>query len=157
MSRPHKSLQSPSWVVFNSNECNTLSFAPQGSISLIFEMFLGTRVTTNSLLMSISYNLVRFLIFQYVRLWHSIKWFFVNSIIWVRSLSYFSLIQMKGSLIDFYFSCLYNIVSFQKVTLNSSVNFIIYCIFGEKFKKVFCKMCCPFHGKGQGNQDFVQR
>ena len=26
------------------------------------------------------------------------------------------------------------------VTLNSSVNFIIYCIFGEKFKKLFCKL-----------------
>jgi len=24
------------------------------------------------------------------------------------------------------------------VTLNSSVNFVIYCIFGEKFKRVFC-------------------
>jgi hypothetical protein len=28
------------------------------------------------------------------------------------------------------------------VTLNSSVNFIIYCIFGEKFKRLFCHMFC---------------
>ena len=26
------------------------------------------------------------------------------------------------------------------VTLNSSVNFIIYCIFGEKFKRIFCNI-----------------
>lgn len=28
------------------------------------------------------------------------------------------------------------------VTINSSVNFIIYCIFGQKFRKVFLKMFC---------------
>ena len=28
------------------------------------------------------------------------------------------------------------------VTLNSSVNFIIYCIFGEKFKRLFCQLFC---------------
>lgn len=28
------------------------------------------------------------------------------------------------------------------VTFNSSVNFVIYCIFGEKFKRVFCRMFC---------------
>ena len=28
------------------------------------------------------------------------------------------------------------------VTLNSSVNFIIYCIFGEKFKRLFCHLFC---------------
>ena len=28
------------------------------------------------------------------------------------------------------------------VTLNSSVNFIIYCIFGEKFKRIFLQMFC---------------
>ena len=30
------------------------------------------------------------------------------------------------------------------ITLNSSVNFIIYCIFNDKFKRIFCKLfCCP--------------
>ncbi len=28
------------------------------------------------------------------------------------------------------------------VTFNSSVNFIIYCIFGEKFKRLFCHLFC---------------
>ena len=28
------------------------------------------------------------------------------------------------------------------VTLNSSVNIIIYCIFGEKFKRLFCHLFC---------------
>ena len=28
------------------------------------------------------------------------------------------------------------------VTMNSSVNFIIYCIFGEKFKRLFCHLFC---------------
>jgi len=28
------------------------------------------------------------------------------------------------------------------VTLNSSVNFIIYCIYGEKFKRLFCAIFC---------------
>ena len=28
------------------------------------------------------------------------------------------------------------------VTLNSSVNFIIYCIFNDKFKRIFCKLFC---------------
>ena len=27
------------------------------------------------------------------------------------------------------------------ITLNSSVNFVIYCIFGEKFKKIFYQLC----------------
>ena len=28
------------------------------------------------------------------------------------------------------------------ITLNSSVNFIIYCIFNDKFKRIFCKLFC---------------
>jgi hypothetical protein len=28
------------------------------------------------------------------------------------------------------------------VTFNSSVNFVIYCIFGEKFKRLFCHLFC---------------
>ena len=28
------------------------------------------------------------------------------------------------------------------VTLNSSVNFIIYCIYGDKFKRLFCSLFC---------------
>jgi hypothetical protein len=39
-------------------------------------------------------------------------------------------------------------INFQ-VTLNSSVNFIIYCIFGEKFKKIFFRIFCPFLLKGR--------
>ena len=33
------------------------------------------------------------------------------------------------------------------VTVNSSVNFIIYCIFGEKFKCVLLKIICTMIGK----------
>ena len=43
------------------------------------------------------------------------------------------------------------------MTLNSSVNFIIYCIFGEKFKKIFCRIFCPFLLKGRQHNDYVQR
>lgn len=32
------------------------------------------------------------------------------------------------------------------VTINSSVNFVIYVIYGEKFKRLFLKLFCP-HGK----------
>ena len=28
------------------------------------------------------------------------------------------------------------------VTVNSSVNFVIYCIFGDKFKRLFCSLFC---------------
>ena len=34
------------------------------------------------------------------------------------------------------------------ITINSSVNFIIYCIFGEKFKRIFFKMFCSLTGQG---------
>ena len=34
------------------------------------------------------------------------------------------------------------------ITVNSSVNFIIYCIFGEKFKRIFFKMFCSMTGRG---------
>ena len=33
------------------------------------------------------------------------------------------------------------------VTVNSSVNFVIYCIFGEKFKRIFLKTMCVLLGK----------
>ncbi len=36
-----------------------------------------------------------------------------------------------------------NNVSNLLVTFNSSVNFIIYCIFGEKFKRIFFRLFCP--------------
>ena len=36
-----------------------------------------------------------------------------------------------------------NNVSNLLVTLNSSVNFIIYCIFGDKFKRIFFRLFCP--------------
>ena len=34
------------------------------------------------------------------------------------------------------------------ITINSSVNFIIYCIFGEKFQRIFFKMFCSLGGLG---------
>ncbi|KAG8189545.1 hypothetical protein JTE90_008505 [Oedothorax gibbosus] len=41
------------------------------------------------------------------------------------------------------------------VTFNSSVNFAIYCIFGEKFRKVFLRMClCGRFGRTK-NQSFT--
>ena len=36
------------------------------------------------------------------------------------------------------------------VTLNSSVNFIIYCIYGDKFKKLFCQIFCRRCSSGTG-------
>ena len=36
-----------------------------------------------------------------------------------------------------------NNVSNLLVTINSSVNFIIYCIFGDKFKRIFFRLFCP--------------
>jgi len=36
-----------------------------------------------------------------------------------------------------------NNVSSFLVTLNSSINFVIYCIFGEKFKRIFFRLFCP--------------
>ena len=35
-----------------------------------------------------------------------------------------------------------NSISNLLVTLNSSVNFIIYCIFGDKFKRIFLRLFC---------------
>jgi len=35
-----------------------------------------------------------------------------------------------------------NAVSNLLVTINSSVNFLVYVIFGEKFKRIFCQMFC---------------
>ena len=35
-----------------------------------------------------------------------------------------------------------NNISNLLVTLNSSVNFIIYCIFGDKFKRIFLRLFC---------------
>ena len=37
------------------------------------------------------------------------------------------------------------------VTFNSSVNFIIYCIFGEKFKRLFCHLFCRKCTRGSGS------
>ena len=42
------------------------------------------------------------------------------------------------------------------VTLNSSVNFVIYCIYGEKFKRLFCYLFCKPCGGGAENQH-IQR
>lgn len=42
------------------------------------------------------------------------------------------------------------------VTINSSVNFVIYVIFGEKFKRLFIKLFCthgPFCGHGRESPD----
>ncbi len=36
-----------------------------------------------------------------------------------------------------------NNVSSLLVTLNSSVNFVVYCIFGGKFKRIFLRLFCP--------------
>jgi len=33
------------------------------------------------------------------------------------------------------------------ITVNSSVNFVIYCIFGEKFKRIFFKLFCSALGR----------
>lgn len=47
-----------------------------------------------------------------------------------------------------------NVVSNLLVTINSSVNFIIYVIFGEKFKRIFCAMVCK---KAQARKEEVLR
>ena len=53
----------------------------------------------------------------------------------------------------------YNIIALHNVsnllvTFNSSVNLIIYCIFGEKFKRIFCQLFCHrTGGRGDGMQD----
>ena len=53
----------------------------------------------------------------------------------------------------------YNIIALHNVsnllvTFNSSVNLIIYCIFGEKFKRIFCQLFCHRSGgRGDGMQD----
>lgn len=39
-----------------------------------------------------------------------------------------------------------NNVSSLLVTFNSSVNFVVYCIFGDKFKRIFFKLFCPAGG-----------
>ena len=43
------------------------------------------------------------------------------------------------------------------VTLNSSVNFIIYCIFGDKFKRIFLRLFCSPVMKAGGHMDFINR
>ena len=43
------------------------------------------------------------------------------------------------------------------VTLNSSVNFVIYCIYGEKFKRLFCYLFCKPCGGREGNIQHIQR
>ncbi len=43
------------------------------------------------------------------------------------------------------------------VTLNSSVNFIIYCIFGDKFKRIFLRMFCSSVLKAGGHIEFINR
>lgn len=39
------------------------------------------------------------------------------------------------------------------ITVNSSVNFIIYVIFGEKFKRLFLKLFCSHGWMGAGGRD----
>ena len=48
-----------------------------------------------------------------------------------------------------------NNVSNLLVTFNSSVNLVIYCIFGDKFKRIFCQLFCQrARGRRDGtNQD----
>ena len=48
-------------------------------------------------------------------------------------------------------------VSNLMVTLNSSVNFIIYCIYGEKFRRLFCYLFCKTCGGGQEENRHIQR
>ena len=44
------------------------------------------------------------------------------------------------------------------VTLNSSVNFIIYCIYGDKFKRLFCYIFCKkCGGAREENLQMLQR
>ena len=44
------------------------------------------------------------------------------------------------------------------VTFNSSVNLIIYCIFGHKFKKIFFKVFCPANCVSiQNDNDYLTR
>ena len=43
------------------------------------------------------------------------------------------------------------------VTLNSSVNFVIYCIYGEKFKRLFCYLFCKTCGGREENIQHIQR
>ena len=43
------------------------------------------------------------------------------------------------------------------VTLNSSVNFVIYCIYGEKFKRLFCYLFCKPCGGREENIQHIQR
>ena len=38
------------------------------------------------------------------------------------------------------------------VTINSSVNFIIYCIFGHKFKRIFITLICGAMSRGRNTQ-----
>jgi hypothetical protein len=43
-----------------------------------------------------------------------------------------------------------------EVTVNSSVNFVIYCIFGEKFKRIFLKSLCLMVGNTSPSSDIVR-
>jgi hypothetical protein len=43
------------------------------------------------------------------------------------------------------------------VTLNSSVNFIIYCIFGDKFKRIFLRLFCSSVLKAGSHIEFINR
>jgi hypothetical protein len=42
------------------------------------------------------------------------------------------------------------------VTVNSSVNFVIYCIFGEKFKRIFLKSLCTMVGNPSPHDDIMR-
>jgi hypothetical protein len=50
-----------------------------------------------------------------------------------------------------------NNVSNMLITVNSSVNFIIYCIFGEKFKRIFFRIFCPASIKNSRRMRFLSR
>lgn len=50
-----------------------------------------------------------------------------------------------------------NNVSNMLITLNSSLNFIIYCIFGEKFKRIFFRLFCPTIVKAKTTSEYMQR
>ena len=43
------------------------------------------------------------------------------------------------------------------MTLNSSVNFVIYCIYGDKFKRLFCSLFCKPCGGGREDNQHIQR
>jgi len=46
-----------------------------------------------------------------------------------------------------------NAVTNMLLTINSSTNFLVYCLIGKKFRKILGAMCCPCPGMGAGAAD----